>query len=79
MLFRSEIKTFLLEWLLNHGREPMWKHIASGHVSGVRAFIFKICIERGLIDELIDPFTKQFNHRLTKEGLRFLNGRNNTK
>ena len=32
----SEMKAFLLEWLLNHGREPMWKHIASGHVSGVK-------------------------------------------
>ena len=67
-----EMKAFLLEWLLNHGREPMWKHVAWGKNNDKRWFIFETCIELGLIDELFDPFTRKYNHKLTDEGMEFI-------
>jgi len=68
----KEIKAFLLEWLLNHGREPVYRHIAWGFEKGMW-FKFEKCCERGYIDSLQDPFTRKHNHRLTDLGLEYIN------
>ena len=69
-----KVKEFLLEWLLNHGREPVWRSIAWGleHEWWV---IFEKCNDYGYIDSLQDPFTKKFNHKLTDKGMEYLNGK----
>ena len=67
-----EVKAFLLEWLLYHGREPVWRHIAWGFENG-RWILFEKCVDRGYIDRLQDPFTRKHNHKLTNEGIKYLN------
>ena len=71
-ILNNEVKEFLLEWLLNHGREPVHRHIAWGFENG-RWILFEKCNEYGYIDILQDPFTRKFNHKLTDEGMAFLN------
>jgi hypothetical protein len=72
-----KVKEFLLEWLLNHGREPVHRHIAWGFENG-KWILFEKCNDYGYIDSLQDPFTRKFNHKLTDVGMAFLNkGENN--
>jgi hypothetical protein len=67
-----QVKEFLLEWLLNHGREPVYRHIAWGFENG-RWILFEKCVNRGYIDSLQDPFTRKHNHKLTDIGLEHIN------
>ena len=66
-----EVKEFLIEWLLHHGREPVWRHIAWGMETN-KWHKFEICCEHGYIDSLQDPFTRKYNHKLTDAGLEYL-------
>lgn len=72
MLDDHEVKAFLLEWLLNHGREPVWRHIAWGFENG-KWILFEKCNDYGYIDSLQDPFTRKYNHKITDEGINFIN------
>jgi hypothetical protein len=65
-----EIKTFLVEWLIKCGtnakaREPL-------ALTDIDIGMIDVCVRFGYIDELRDPFTKSYSHKITKEGLKFL-------
>ena len=76
----SEMKDLLLTWLFKFGRDCIktkkaWNYLVYEVQPNYPVTeTLNSCFECGYLDELQDPFTKQYNHRLTKEGLRFLNG-----
>ena len=81
MVLDSEVKDLLLTWLIRFGRDcvshdDVWNYL----LDEVRphypiADTLNSCFECGYLDILQDPFTKQYNHKLTKEGLIFLKRR----
>jgi hypothetical protein len=66
------IKTFLLTWLIEHGRDVVWS-IPVKHYSGEQWDLLGRCIRFGYIDSLQDPFSRHFSNKLTDAGLEFLN------
>ena len=73
----KEVKEFLLEWLLNHGRDVVWD-IHVKQLSREQWDLLGKCIRFGYIDSLQDPFNKHQSNKLSDEGLEFLNkGENN--
>ena len=75
----SEMKDLLLTWLFKFGRDcvkhdEVWDYL----LDEVRppypiADTLNSCFDSGYLDNLQDPFTRQYNHRLTDAGLEFLN------
>jgi hypothetical protein len=68
-----EIKTFLVEWLIKCGTDAQLR--APLALTDIDIFMVDVCVRFGYIDELQDPFTKAYSHKITKEGLDFLQRR----
>ena len=80
----SEIKDLLITWLFKFGHKVIPQNTAWDYLVDDANLNYDInatlneCCEAGYIDSLQDPFTRKFNHKLTDEGLIFLNkGENN--
>jgi len=69
----NKIKTFLVEWLVRFGVEVQARPPLA--LTDIDIDMVDACVGFGYIDELKDPFTKIYNHKITKEGLNFLQRR----
>ena len=72
-------RQLLLEYLFTFGHDVVhWGQIVTKvldpYDSNDIDDIFVECCEQGYISKLQDPFTHIYNYKITKEGLRFLNG-----
>jgi len=70
---KAEIKTFLVEWLLKVGTNVQPR--APLALTDIDLFMVGVCVRFGYIDELQDPFTKSYSHKITDEGLDFIQRR----
>ena len=79
----SEVKDLILTWLFEFGRDVtpqsiVWGFLDNAYLNYDIEAAMDYCVTRGYIDSLQDPFTRQYNHRLTEEGINFINkGGNN--
>lgn len=74
----SEIKDLLLTWLFKFGRDcattnEVWDYLDNTYLNFDIDATMTYCFDKGYIDRLRDPFTRQYSHRLTDAGLEFLN------
>jgi hypothetical protein len=65
----DKIKTFLIEWLIRFGSDTLERP------DDVDYNMLDVCVRFGYLDELRDPFTKLYNHKITNEGLDFIQRR----
>ena len=70
----EKMRNFLLEWLINHGRDVVWD-LNVRDLSVEQWNLLGLCIRFGYIDDLKDPFAKHQNNRLTDEGMDYLQRR----
>jgi len=70
---KAEIKTFLVEWLIKFGTNVQAR--APLALTDINIFMVDVCVRFGYIDELQDPFTKAYSHKITDEGLDFIQRR----
>ena len=70
---KAEIKTFLVEWLIKFGTNVQAR--APLALTDIDIFMVDVCVRFGYIDELQDPFTKSYSHKITDEGLDFIQRR----
>jgi len=69
----KEVKTFLLKWLIRFGTDVQLRPPLA--LTDIDIHMVDVCVRFGYIDELQDPFTKIYNHKITKEGLDFIQRR----
>lgn len=67
-----KIKEFILEWLIQHGtsdvniKDLMLVKDVNYHI------MFHFCCDTGLLDSVVDPFTKNNYVLLSKKGLKYV-------
>lgn len=69
----DEIKTFLVEWLIRFGVDVQLRPPLA--LTDIDIHMVDVCVRFGYIDELQDPFTKTYSHKITEEGLDFIQRR----